>query len=419
MRTKVSQLFLGLLVGTCLLAAAHGVAAAQDCTAAVSEADRAVCEAQDKLRVAKQHEAAAQRDFEAARKAQSDLPSSAKPESLAAAQTRVDDTKRKLNEAIKQREDAEEALKPKPASVPEKSASTETATCKNPLVICLDRNGDLYADTWPGTVQVGDKLTVLVVTTENRAVEDRAGLSVTFQGRKSTESLLPGGVPAGAAAAPQDPGKAQNAIVTLAYPSDPVGEDIVNFAITFAHPRLTDSPGVSLTQVIHVDLGYSYYNVALLVAATFKGDRRTFRDLSTVSDHAVEPALALVVFPGGRERGILGYARRGEAGGWRWLANNIGVQIGADLDFTDPTDKLYAGVVFEPVAGLAVAGGVTLRKVSVIPSMGGLPALEAMDGTAPSDQRYVVRGYVGVTLTLDLLKTISSIGTSIRGVPLP
>jgi hypothetical protein len=295
----------------------------------------------------------------------------------------------------------------------------DDAACKkSELVVCLDRDGNLRAgDGWPSRVQVGDKLSVLVFTTQGNVTGDRAAMSVTFQGRKSLEQLF-NPTPLAAAAAPPAAPPPDPAVV-LSYVSDPVGDDVVDFAITFSHPPLTGSPPVSWTQVIPVDLGYSYYSVALLVAVTFKGDRRTLRDLSTVSDHAVDPALALTVFPGGRQRGILGYTRRTVDGRARWLANNVGLQIGTDLDFTSPTDKLYAGLVFEPVAGLAVAGGLTLRKVAVVPPAGSLPALEAMDGSAPSDQRYVVRGYIGVTMTLDLLKTISSLGASIRGVAKP
>jgi hypothetical protein len=134
----------------------------------------------------------------------------------------------------------------------------------------------------------------------------------------------------------------------------------------------------------------------------------------------VGPGLALNVFPGGRQRGVIGYARRCLTSTVsRCLANNLGFQLATDLDLTAPTDKLYAGLVFEPVAGLAVVGGVSLRKVNVVPSAGELPALEATDGSAPTNTRRILRGYVGITITLDLLNTISATSADLKKVKVP
>lgn len=302
--------------------------------------------------------------------------------------------------------------------------------CERPEIICYDRNGELFSygeqksDALPAAVRVGDKVTVLVLT-QQKVSDDEKLVTVSFLARKSQDRLLPDSLLASdkeaeelrilEAKAPLPPSYA----ALPPFASDPVPDDVVDFTIFFQRLPSGEEHRVDKTDVIPVDLGYSYYSVAFLAAATFKGDRHVLRDLGTTSDHAVDPGLALNIFPFGRQRGTIGYIRKCTwAHPRRCVANMIGFQIGTDLDFTKPTDKLFAGLVFEPVAGLAIVGGVALRKVAVVPPAGALPALEAMDGSSPSDSRYVTRGYVGVTITLDLLDTISSIGTKIKNVQL-
>lgn len=299
------------------------------------------------------------------------------------------------------------------------------AHCERTLTICYDRNGKLVAGSappegLPAAVRVGDKLTVVVLTTELDS--DKSTVAVTFQGRQSLDTLLPKPVEPlrdRTMSLTEDVLPDSYAVITFPAP-DPVPEDAVDFAISFLRAPVGSAPGADSEVEIPVERGYSYYSVAFLVAATFKADRHVLRDLGTTSDHAVDPGLALNVFPFGRQQGVIGYLRKCT---WRrfgrCLANTVGFQIGTDLDLTNPTDKLYVGAVFEPVAGLAIVGGVSLRKVAVVPPAGALPALEAMDGSSPTDSRYVARGYVGVTITLDLLDTISSTGTKIKGVKVP
>lgn len=307
--------------------------------------------------------------------------------------------------------------------------------CERPLVICYDRDGKLFSgtttqDQLPEALQVGDKVTVVVLTQKAAdlvlMVGDHTLVTVVFAARPSLEHLFssviahreemnteipPNGAPD--KPAPYTP---------LSFFSDPVPDDSVDLTISFQRRAQDGDPGVDTTEHVPVNLGYSYFSVALLVAATYKADRHVLRDLDTTSDHAVGPGLALNIFPGGRQRGVIGYLRRCGLGSWaharRCLANNVGFQIATDLDLTDPTDKLYLGLVFEPVAGLALVGGVSLRKVDVVPPAGALPAVEAM-GNSPSETRYVTRGYVGVTITLDLLDTISSVGGSIKKIKAP
>lgn len=300
--------------------------------------------------------------------------------------------------------------------------------CDRKLVICYDRDGELFeytsttgkriAELLPDQVDTGDIVTVVVLTRHDDI--DEANISVAFQGKKLQEVAFDRAMPQNLGAADRSTSELEFSGIT--FRSDPVAEDILDLAIGF-HRAATGAERPSDSQLtIPVNHGYSYYSVALLVAATFKGDRHVLRDLETTSDHAIDPGLALNIFPFGRERGRIGYIRSCGPGPLRLrrcLADMIGFQLATDLDLRDPTDKLYAGLVFEPVAGLALSGGVSLRKVAVVPAPGALPATEAMTGAALADLRYVLRGYVAVTMTFDLLDTISSMGTKIRNVKLP
>lgn len=289
---------------------------------------------------------------------------------------------------------------------PSRAEAVKAVGCGAHLVICYDRNGKPLSGQGKLLVRPGDKVT-LVVITDQPADSVPGVVSVKFEGRKSDEQTFP--------AAPPAPGVlVAGGVDAISFVSDAVAADSLELSVDFTRAD-ANGGGASKTSSIPVTLGYSYFNVALLVAATFDGNRKVLPDLSTAVDHAIEPALALNVFPGGREQGVLGYARRCMVTSFkRCVANNLGFQVATTLDLTNATDRFYAGLVFEPVAGLAVVGGVSLRKVAVVPAGGALPPVEAMDGSAPSDSHYAVRAYVGVTLSLDLLTTISQVGTGIK-----
>lgn len=307
-----------------------------------------------------------------------------------------------------------------PDAPPERAAPAVTAEdvahdnhCKDELVICYDPAGELTAnDQPPAVVHPGDTVTIVVIT--NNPV-DKQAIVVTFAEQNSQDRLFSAPPPAAALLRAGTPPREPVDYFALTFPSSPVADDSTELTIRFVH-----APEAAKQRIVRVDLGYSYYSVALLVAATFKGDRRVLRDLDTISDHAVDPGLALNIFPFGRQRGVIGYLRKCRiVSTGRCVANMLGFQLATDLDLTSPTDKLYAGLVLEPVAGLAFVGGVSLRKVAVVPAAGELPAVEPMAGAAPSDSRYVVRGYLGITITLDLLDTISRVGADIRNIKRP
>jgi hypothetical protein len=303
--------------------------------------------------------------------------------------------------------------------------------CAELLTFCVDRNGSLIAagvpsDAPPDSVRVADKLTVVVLTATREA--DRRKVSVAFQGRATLEALFPPsldiGAPAGnrafsSYAAPSNSAEPPDVTYEpILFVSDPVADRTESLRVAFHRLPADDDPGGEAQWDIQVDRGYSYFSIALLVAATLNGERRVQRNLSVVTDTAVEPGLTLNIFPFGREIGTIGYVRHGGSVP-RWIANNFGFQVGTDLDLKTPVDKLYAGVVFEPVAGLALVGGVTLRELAVVAPGGAVSPTIPMGDMSTSATRYAVRGYLGITLTLDLLKSISAAAGEIKQVKVP
>jgi hypothetical protein len=288
----------------------------------------------------------------------------------------------------------------------------QSSNCSDSLIVCITRDGALMdGDVWPSP-RPGDKVTVIVIT---NVAADTDAVSVSFAGHKSDETLFAPDSDAEISLSLNHELNVDLNYVPLRFISDSIASDSIEVDVDFVRTGANSKDGTRSSHRLDVDLGYSYFSVALLVAATYKADRRVLRDLSTVSDHAVEPGLALNIFPGGRQRGVIGFVRRCT---WdapaRCFANVVGFQVGTSLDLANATNKLYAGIVFEPIAGLALVGGVSLRKIAVVPSNGALPPIETTDGTSPSDSRYVVRGYIGLTFTLDLITTIAQVGGEIR-----
>jgi hypothetical protein len=297
--------------------------------------------------------------------------------------------------------------------------------CSSPLVLCLNREGGVLAsDEAPTKIDAGDVLAVKVFTpgeTYSTDVFDvsfsqRKALDVPMEPSSPTQRNTPTGLSA--------PDVAAVALTMAKYvASEPIDESTDTFTVTFSRSE-AGKPAVKLVTVLKIPVhrGYSYYSVAFLVAVTPRGERQVHRDLSVTTNISIDPGFALNIFPGGRRRGVIGYFRTcGDEDilGWRCVADMVGVQVGADVDLTDPTDRLYAGLVVEPVAGLAFVGGVSLRQVAVVPPNADLPPVLDANDVLPVAERRVVRGYFGITMTLDLLDTISKVGAEIRKVKAP
>lgn len=332
-------------------------------------------------------------------------------------------------EAAKKELERMEAMRSALDTVTNRAAFAKAHNCADPRVLCFDAKGaEFVKHELPREVNAGEVYVAKVIMTKGQmknevtrvAFSNRAARDVTFEisgdqpRTADAQDLL-------AAAATSD----EALVLYKTFTAEAVGDEALEFVVTVTHavkdPNAADAEPViddTRSYVIPVARGYSYYSVALLVAATYRGERTIHRDLSASENTSLEGGLALNIFPGGRRRGVIGYLRATK--GWaRAFADTLGVQLGTDLNLSDPFDHVYAGIVFEPVAGLGFVAGMSLRTVAFVPPGSDLPGQLDPTDSIPTVDRRVLRPYLGVTVTFDLLDTLARVGSDIRKVKAP
>lgn len=65
--------------------------------------------------------------------------------------------------------------------------------------------------------------------------------------------------------------------------------------------------------------------------------------------------------------------------------------------------------MFEPVAGLSLSAGVSVRQVAFVPPDSDHSGIVDASTPIPTQQRRVIRPYLGVTVTFDLLDALAKI----------
>ena len=195
-----------------------------------------------------------------------------------------------------------------------------------------------------------------------------------------------------------------------------------------------DSVSISVVQ------GRYFLDLGLMVPAVIEGRRRVVAEESPASgartlavDHDVpRPSLAVMlnVFPGGRRAGIFhafaerercnpakaSYFECKQRNHRRNAANSLGFQVGLDLDLSDPADAFFLGGLFEPVTGLSLNAGISLRKGQFLPAGRRVGQLIADDDDLASQTRYMVRPYIGLTFSLDIVRAIIAYSGKARGL---
>ena len=182
-------------------------------------------------------------------------------------------------------------------------------------------------------------------------------------------------------------------------------------SIDFARTeRGSKAPSSDKHYEIIVDSGRYFVEPALLVSFVYKGERTidlastpsgTERRVGLQEDWHVAAAAMLDVFPLGRQKGHISSFR--DCRSRSCVENWLGAQVGFGLDST--FHDWYAGIVLEPLSGLALNMGAALRQGEF------WRRATPRDVSWLSDQlnkytAYVVRPYFGVTVTLDLLGTL-------------
>jgi hypothetical protein len=129
------------------------------------------------------------------------------------------------------------------------------------------------------------------------------------------------------------------------------------------------------------------------------------------SDTAVTPALALNVFPWGRRNGCVSVGCGDE-----FRAGDLfGFQFAVDLDLKHAFDRFYGGLVLEPVSGFSLSLGVAAVKGEFVPQNYAAGMVVPSGETFTPDTKYTPRPYFGLTLTNEVLTTITGAARAIRG----
>ena len=150
---------------------------------------------------------------------------------------------------------------------------------------------------------------------------------------------------------------------------------------------------------------------ALLVSFVCKGERTidlastpsgTERRVGLQEDWHVAAAAMLDVFPLGRQKGHISSFR--DCRSRSCVENWLGAQVGFGLDST--FHDWYAGIVLEPLSGLALNMGAALRQGEFLAKGNSEGMFLGSADQLNKYTAYVVRPYFGVTVTLDLSGTL-------------
>lgn len=328
---------------------------------------------------------------------------------LKEAQGQLDTAKETSKQANQKLADLQKQLDEMEEIAADPSAVFAAYGCGDPLTICLMSDGTplTVAESVPTEAIPGDILTVKIFVLNAQSAQG-VSATVTFSQRQPADTMFDKGQ-AGASQRLFDIGKRKNpdlVILDNVYTSTAVTDEASEFVIQVSQTS-GDKRISTRSFVIAVNHGHSYYSIALLVAATYRGERVIHRDLTQTSDTTLEGAFALNIFPGGRRRGVIGYLV--DCQGKRCWADTFGLQLGTDLDLSTPFDRVFAGIVFEPVSGLAFSTGVSVRQVAFITADSDRPGIVNSTTPIPTELRRVIRPYVGVTFTFDLLDTLAKV----------
>jgi hypothetical protein len=309
--------------------------------------------------------------------------------------------------------------------------------CNPRTTICLTPTGDLVdGEELPTPLRPGDVVSIKVIgckalyadgVTFVLSVRHIASTDRLFkEAVDATEGLKSDGSCPPLCTDPNDIVVLEEAAFTV-----PKDESLSTFAIDFERKAAGSFvTGARSSHEIAVIQGRYFIDLGILVPAVL-GGRRSVVTVDAGGRAELEvrqrmpppaPAVMLNVFPGGRRLGV--FQSFGEVGrcdpakaeffecrrarNRRNAANSLGVQVGMDLDFTDATDAFYLGALFEPVTGLSVNVGASLRKGEFLrPGVAQGQIVTDPTDAAP-DRGLMIRPYFGITLSLDIIRTVAS-----------
>lgn len=318
--------------------------------------------------------------------------------------------------------------------------ASQRESCARQDVLCLDDHGNgILGDALPPQMTANTPLAVKVLgcKSENGDVKFKLVDSVVRSAdrlfREEQEK------PADNKAESTDtanPCAGAKDVVVLDSGQFTVSAEVAVKQFSVGFTRVEKGVETAVSHATSVGHGRYYIDVGVLIPVIIGGSREVVADdtdqdnvkrLRVREDVAVFPALMLHVFPGGRDFGALGSFNTGPACNpgrldlercrgarhRRRAANSLGLQAGIELDFKK-FSRLYFGGLFEPISGFSVNAGVALTRQQYI--RGGYfegalitsPTVVHADGSPDLsryiEQRWVPRFYVGITLSIDILR---------------
>ncbi len=316
--------------------------------------------------------------------------------------------------------------------------------CDKTGTVCLRPDGSLIPDEkLPELLEPGDKLSVAVVGCEKLREGVTFAISVTEAGHadrlfrvqpSEPDDSAVKGLAAGPVTAPRICQSADD-IKTLGKEEVTISSnsniDRVDITLTPdpAQAKYKDLVYGKRTHSIEVQQGRYFLDVGILVPVTIQGSRNIVASDTPGADQGVldiqsktprpSPALMLNVFPGGRTSGAFTsftrtrcpkakaeYFECQRRKHRRNAANSLGIQVGLDLDFSDVADAFYVGGLFEPITGLSFNAGISMREGNYLKPGYQVGQLITSDDDRQGDERYMVRPYVGITLSADILRAL-------------
>lgn len=280
--------------------------------------------------------------------------------------------------------------------------------CSTQDTLCIDLAGRDPLCGGVDMIAAGSSLTVRVITRHD--CTGTIGLAVGTIAR--TDRLV--AAPLSAEAQAPKYKVAQESVFQV-----PTDENVAALQV-----RVTFDSEPVFAQNVVVDHGRYYVRAGVLFTIVPNGVREVHQQpqpsgettLGIEREAHAGVALALNIYPFGRQAGEISPFRHNA--NWQAFRQTIGVQVGVGLDFTEVDDELYAGVLFEPITGVALSTGLALVENQYLPP-GFPPSASVSPGRSPPPAREVktLRPYLGLSVTTGLLTTLTGLRSDVLRVP--
>ncbi|HEY6034409.1 MAG TPA: hypothetical protein VIV58_09130 [Kofleriaceae bacterium] len=155
----------------------------------------------------------------------------------------------------------------------------------------------------------------------------------------------------------------------------------------------------STTLTVHIDHGRYYLDYGFMFAAVAGAERIANNGSAACPDqcrwgHQPMFVVNAFIFHGRTKRAFYDETN--------WIP---GLQIGLNADLSKISDAISAGIVFEPLSGIAISGGVMFKSRVLDPR-----ATPAADGSLPMEHRFLP--FVGISINSDVYEAIKGMGDS-------